>query len=65
MAGLQMKYFVLKPEGNSAHNMACRQALRAYADAIRPHNSELADDLGLWAASLTPTEEFPNTPPEW
>lgn len=48
MAGLQLKYFVLKPKGADAYARASRMALQTYADAIRPTNGNLADDLSIW-----------------
>jgi hypothetical protein len=51
MAGLQMKYFVLKPSGNSKHAAASRKAMRVYAMMIRDENFELAKELMEWADS--------------
>lgn len=48
MAGLIMKYFVLKPKGVGPHAEACRCALFAYAQSIEPENPELAGDLMEW-----------------
>jgi len=42
------KFFVLRYDKNQKdkyHHMACRIALNAYADAIRPHIPKLASDL--------------------
>jgi hypothetical protein len=47
-SGLQLKYFVLKPRGESAYARASRIAMRAYAEAIQAHNSSLARDLKMW-----------------
>lgn len=48
-AGLQMRYFVLSPGSrDGAHAAASEAGIRAYADAIRPTNATLADDLLLW-----------------
>ena len=48
MDGLLMKYFVLKPEGDNPHAEASRAAMLAYADAIKPHNRKLCDELTQW-----------------
>ena len=49
MTALQMKYFVLKPEGNNAYALASRSAMFAYALAITEANPELAKGLECWA----------------
>jgi len=49
MSGLQMKYFVLKPAGDSDYAIASRAAMRAYALTIEEVNNELADQLEAWA----------------
>ena len=49
MTGLEMKYFVLKPKGNSPYAKASRIALKAYADAINDENPKLTHDLHMWA----------------
>ena len=49
MTGLEMKYFVLKPKGDSQYSKASRTALKAYADAISDENPKLAHDLHMWA----------------
>lgn len=54
MAGLQMKYFVLKPKGEDVFAEASRRAMRTYAEAIASENSELARELRDWADSETP-----------
>lgn len=49
---LEMKYFVLKPAsktGKDKYAMAARVAMRAYAEAIRPVDPELAEELWAWA----------------
>ena len=46
--GLEMKYFVLKPEGDNPHAEASRAAMLTYADAIKPHNRKLCDELTQW-----------------
>ena len=48
MDGLKMKYFVLKPKGDGPHADASRSAMLAYAEAIKPHNRKLCDDLTQW-----------------
>jgi len=53
MSGLEMKYFVLKPDGFDEYNYASRQAMQAYADAIEETNIGLADDLRAWANAAT------------
>lgn len=47
--GLKMKYFVLKPSGNSPYHRASRKAMREYARYIQQENPELAHDLEKWA----------------
>lgn len=46
--GLEMKYFVLKPKGDSPYATASRKAMAAYADAIDRENPQLATDLMVW-----------------
>lgn len=46
--GLQMKYFVLKPQGDGPHAEASRAAMMAYAETIKSHNLALCDDLMKW-----------------
>lgn len=62
MSGLEMKYFVLKPKGDSAYAQASRRAMFAYAKAILPENPELAEQLHNWAGdehiAATPDEEL-------
>jgi hypothetical protein len=48
MSGLQMKYFVLKPSGDSLHAQACRAAMKVYAAVIEFENKELAEDIREW-----------------
>lgn len=50
MAGLMLKYFVLKPKGSSPYSKASRAAMRAYADVIEGENYDLADNLRNWVA---------------
>lgn len=47
--GLQMKYFVLEPEGNDIYAQASREALLHYAKVIAEADSELATELLAWA----------------
>lgn len=49
MDGLLMRYFVLKPSGQSPYARASRMAMRKYADAIKGENPDLARELGEWA----------------
>ncbi|KKN64447.1 hypothetical protein LCGC14_0491350 [marine sediment metagenome] len=46
---LEMKYFVLKPRGNSRYAAASRIAMNAYAHAIQDTDHELAKSLEVWA----------------
>jgi len=48
MEGLMMKYFVLKPAGNTQYHHASRVAMSKYAEIIRSTNPELADNLDEW-----------------
>lgn len=48
MNGLMMKYFVLKPAGDSPYSFASRSAMETYADAIGAENGKLADELRAW-----------------
>jgi hypothetical protein len=51
MAGLVMKYFILKPKGKSKadmHAMASRAAMTTYANVIEPVNPKLAKELTEW-----------------
>ena len=47
-AGLEMKYFVVKPRGNNEFAKASRNAMRAYAASIRHHDPVFAGDLSEW-----------------
>lgn len=49
MTGLEMRYFILKPKGNTIYHTASREAMRAYARVIRVGNPQLSDDLQKWA----------------
>ena len=53
MNGLEMKYFVLKPEGNDRYAAAARKAMRAYAHHIGVENTLLARDLLKWSHDET------------
>ncbi len=53
MTGLEMKYFVLKPEGKTPYHHASRAAMYGYADAIEEENPEFANDLRNWAGKET------------
>lgn len=63
MAGLMMKYFVLKPHGDDAYAKASRAAMRSYANSIREENPELCKELREWADNETsfPEMEIPST----
>ena len=47
-AGLQLKYFVLKPRGCNPYANAARAAMLTFADCIEKHNPILAQDLRAW-----------------
>lgn len=52
MAGLEMKYFVLKPRSKTIEDRyadASRFAMRAYASVIEDINPKLAKSLIEWA----------------
>lgn len=46
---LEMKYFVLKPSGDSRYARASREAMRTYAQDIEEHDPDLAKSLTRWA----------------
>lgn len=49
---LKMKYFVINPAskaGGDRYAMASRIAMRAYAEAIRETDPEMAEELWMWA----------------
>jgi len=50
--GLELKYFVLKPNGDNAYAEASRAALKKYAIKIRPTNVDLANDIESWLSAL-------------
>ena len=45
MTGLEMKYFVLKPDGVSSYHLASRNAILVYATTIANVNPELAKEI--------------------
>lgn len=45
---LKMKYFVLKPEGNTLYALASRAAMETYAETVEKADPELASDLRRW-----------------
>jgi hypothetical protein len=49
MSGLKLKYFVLKPAGDTLHAQACREAMRTYAYIMKDEIPELYHDLIEWA----------------
>ncbi len=46
--GLTMKYFVLNPHGDNPHGIASREAILAYAGAIKREDELLAVELRNW-----------------
>jgi len=46
--GLKMKYFVLKPHGDSLNAIASRMAMVAYAESISSCDKEFAQSLLSW-----------------
>lgn len=61
MAGLQMKYFVLKPKGTDKYAEAARKAMNTYAAVIGRENKELAKELNDWVFNETPQAPPPGT----
>lgn len=55
MAGLQMKYFVLKPKGDDQYAKASRAAMRTYARHMMTENPDLCDELRAWADREDPS----------
>lgn len=49
MAGLEMRYFILKPKGDNVYAEASRQAMLAYAEYISHVNPDFACELASWA----------------
>lgn len=49
MAGLIMKYFVLKPGGKDIYSKASREAMRAYAKIIAEGEPQWSQELIDWA----------------
>ncbi|WBC28402.1 terminase large subunit [Rhodobacteraceae phage LS06-2018-MD05] len=60
MAGLKMKYFVLKPEGNDIYAEASRMAMREYANTIASVNIEFATEIKEWVTAIDPEREQEN-----
>ena len=57
---LEMKYFVLKPRSKKIgdkYARAARIAMRAYAEAIRETDPELAEELWAWTNKEIEREE--------
>jgi hypothetical protein len=50
MSGLVMRYFVLKPAGDTPYEKASRVAMLKYAEWIIHENPELAAELREWVA---------------
>ena len=48
MEGLIMKYFVLKPAGNTPQSVASRQAMLLYATHIKKVDPLFAEDIYRW-----------------
>lgn len=57
MIGLEMKYFVLKPEGDDIYASASRKAMRVYASHIREENPELCKDIRKWVDNINKREK--------
>lgn len=49
MAGLELRYFVLKPKGSDDFAWASRMAMRTFAEHIKMSQPALAEDLITWA----------------
>lgn len=64
MSGLEMKYFVVKPNGTDAYAEASRRAIEAYADSIIEHNRPLAHDLIQWIIAEEKLANQKNQPTE-
>lgn len=47
-SGLVMKYFILKPNGDTPHAKASRAAMEAYAFVIKEENPKLASEIQEW-----------------
>lgn len=45
---MNLKYFVLKPEGTSSYARASRVAMRVFASEIEQDNLQLAADVKQW-----------------
>ena len=59
--GLLMKYFVLKPAGDSWHAEASRAAMRAYAEHVKGVKPILAANLLQWVENEEAEAEFQET----
>lgn len=59
MAGLELRYFVLKPKGSDDFAWASRMAMRTFAEYIKMSQPELAEDLITWA-DTEEMEAYPN-----
>lgn len=46
---ISLKYFVLKPGGNTAYAKASRTAMRVFSTEIEQDNFQLAQDVKQWA----------------
>jgi len=49
---IEMKYFVLNPKAKARDDLfatASQEAMIRYAEIIEPIDSELAEDLAIWA----------------
>jgi hypothetical protein len=58
--GLQLKYFVLNPAEVGAYGRASKEALVAYANAIRNANPLLATDIMIWVNRILSPGEVPS-----
>ena len=45
---LEMKYFVLKPRGDSPFALASQAAMERFAKMMAPHDMDLSRDLLRW-----------------
>lgn len=60
MSKLYMKYFVLKPEGNTLEARAARDAMIRYASTIRIKDPEFANEIDEWVRDCERRTEFGN-----
>lgn len=65
MSGLQMRYFVLKPEGDGTHHKASQAAMLAYADVIYKDNPTLALELRQWVGAAQIPKQVEAPAPPW